>query len=105
MSKLQTQLHTKKDEKKEKTYALLRHQYTPFSESHKVLQEHLDESITTKEVLRNWYTYYVQVFQQSRETHGDIKTLESQQILEETIRRTIQDHIELESTNLEKLEK
>ena len=65
MSNLHTQLQTKNDEQKEVTYVLLRHQYTTFSEAHKVLQEHLDESTTTEEVLRNWYTYYGQVFQQA----------------------------------------
>ena len=62
VSNLQSQMQAKKDEQKGETSALLIHQYTTFSEAHKVLQEHLDESTTTEEVLRNWYTYYGQVF-------------------------------------------
>ena len=57
---------------------LLRQQYITFSEAHKVLQEHLEESAITEEVLRSWYTHYGQVFQQARETREHIKTLENQ---------------------------
>ena len=57
VSNLQTQLQAKKDEKKEETSVLLRSQYTTFSEAYKVPQEHLEESATTEEVLRSWYTY------------------------------------------------
>ena len=51
VSNLQMQLHIKRDEQNEETYVLLRQQYTAFLEAHKVLQEHLDESTTTEEVL------------------------------------------------------
>ena len=47
----------------EKTSVLLRNQYTTFSEAHKVLKDHFEESIVTEEVLRSWVFYYVQVFQ------------------------------------------
>ena len=57
---------------------LLRQQYTTFSEAHKVLQEHLEESAITEEVLHSWYTHYVQVFQQDREAYEHIRTLENQ---------------------------
>ena len=105
MSNRQTQLRANKDEQKEETYVLLRQQYTAFLEAHKVLQEHLDESTTTEEVLWNWYTYYGQVFQQDRKTREHIKSLENQQGMEEAMRSTIQNQIVLKTTKLEKLEK
>ena len=67
--------------------------YTTFSEADKVLQEHLEECTTTEEVLRNWYTYYGQVFQQAQETCKHIKKLENKQSLEEAMTSTIQDQI------------
>ena len=103
MSNLQTQLQAKKDEQKEETYVLLRQQYTAFLEAHKVLQEHLDESTTTEEVLWNWYTYYGQVFRQAWETREHIKTLENKKGLEEAMRSIVQYYIVLESTKLKKL--
>ena len=84
---------------------LLRQQFTTFSEEHKVLQEHLEDSTTTEEVLRSWYTNYGQIFQHAQETREHIKTRENQQGLEEAMRSTVQNHIVLETTNLEKLEK
>ena len=57
-------LNTKKYQKEE-TSILLRKQYTTFSEAHKVLQDHLEESVLTEEVLHDWPTYYGQVFQQT----------------------------------------
>ena len=105
MSNLQTQLIIKRDKKKEETYVLLRQKYTTFFEAHKVLQDHLEEFVSTKEVLRSWYTHYGQVFQQAWETREHIQNLEKQQGLDDTIIRTIQDQIILETTKLEKLEK
>ena len=64
VSNLQAQLQTKKEEKKEETSVLLRHQYMAFLEAHKVLQEHLQELDITEEVLCSRYTHYGQVFQQ-----------------------------------------
>ena len=84
---------------------LQRHQYTSFSEAHKVLQEHLEESTIIEEVLHSWYTHYGLVFQQDQETHEQIKTLENLKGLDEAMNSTIQDHIVLETTKLEKLEK
>ena len=84
---------------------LLRQQYTTFSETHKVLQEHLEESAITEEVLHSWYTHYGQVFQHARETCEHMKTLDNRQGLDETMRSTIQDQIVLETTKLEKLER
>ena len=65
MLNLQTQLQSKKDEQKEETSMLLRQRHTTFFEANKVLQDHLEESVTMEEVLRSWYTYYGQVFQQT----------------------------------------
>ena len=84
---------------------LLKQQYRAFSEAHKLLQDHLEESAITEEVLRSWYTHYGQVFQQARETHEQIKTLENQQGLDEAMWSTIQHQIILETTKLEKPEK
>ena len=63
VSNLQTQMHIKGDEKMEETSMLLRQQYRFFFEAHKVLQDHLEEYVTTEEVLRSWYTYCQQLFQ------------------------------------------
>ena len=41
-----------------------------------MLQDHLEESIITEEVLRDWPTYYGQVFQQTRHTREQIQVLE-----------------------------
>ena len=60
---LQSHLQNTKEDQIEETSRLLRQQYTTFSEAHKVLQDHLEESIITNEVLRDWPTYYGQVFQ------------------------------------------
>ena len=60
------QLQIKRDEQKEETSMLLKQQYTSFFEAHKQLQDHLEESVTMEEVLRSWYTYYGQVFQQAQ---------------------------------------
>ena len=91
VSNLQVQLQAKKEEQKEETSMLFRQQYTSFSEAHKVLQEHLEESTTTEEVLCSWYTHYGQVFQQAQETHKHIKKLENQQGFEDAMRRKIQE--------------
>ena len=47
-----------KEEHKEETARLLLAQHTAFSEAYKVLQDHMEESIVTEEVLREWPTYY-----------------------------------------------
>ena len=76
VSTLQTHLQNTKAEQKEETSRILRQQYTTFSEAHKVLQDHLEESIITEEVLRNWPTYYGKVFQHTLQTHEKIQELE-----------------------------
>ena len=53
---------------KEETSRLLMQQYTTFSEAYKVLQDHMEEYVITEGVLRDWPTYYGQVFQQTRQT-------------------------------------
>ena len=62
VSTLQIHLQNTKEDKKEETSRLLRQHYTTFSEAHKVLQDNLEESIITTEVLRDYPTYYGQVF-------------------------------------------
>ena len=54
------------EEKKEETTQLLMQQHTAFSEAYKVLQDHIEESVITEGVLRDWLAYYGQVFQQTR---------------------------------------
>ena len=63
VSSFQERLQENKEEKEEETSVLLINQYTTFSEAHNLLKEHIIESITIEEVLRNWFTYYGQVFQ------------------------------------------
>ena len=74
-------------------------------EAHKVLQDHLEESIITDEVLCHWPTYYGQVFQQTRKTHEQIQVLEKRRGMEETMRNKIQEQIVLETVKLQKLER
>ena len=76
-----------------------------FSEAHKVLKEHFEESTVTEEVVRSWVTYYGQVFHQVRNTRELIKSLQSQWGDIETLNKTIQDQLVLETTKLDKLEK
>ena len=47
-----------KEEQKEETAQLLLEQHTTFSKAYKVLQDHMEESIVTEEVLRDWPTHY-----------------------------------------------
>ena len=51
MSALQAQIQDIKEEKKEETVRLLMEQHTAFSEAYKVLQDHMEESFITEEVL------------------------------------------------------
>ena len=94
-----------KEEKKEETSRLLMQQYTTFSEAYKVLQHHMEESVITEGVLRDWPTYYGQVFQQTWQTRQQIQALEKRNILEEALRSTIQDQIMLEIAKLQRLER
>ena len=68
VSTLQVQMQNTKEEQKEETYRLLMQQYTSFLEAYKVLQDHMEESIITKWIQRDWPTYYKIVFQQTRQT-------------------------------------
>ena len=58
VSTIQTHLQETKAEQKEETARLLLNQHTAFSEAYKVLQDHMEESIVTEEVLRDWPTHY-----------------------------------------------
>ena len=105
MVTLQIHLQNTKEDQKEETSRLLRQEYTTFSESHKVLQDHLEESIIIAEVLHDWPTYYGQVFQQTFQIHEQTQILEKRRGIDETMRSTIQDQIVLEIAKLQKLEK
>ena len=60
---IQTRLQETKEGQKEETVRLLLAQHTAFSEAYKVLQDHMEESIVTEEVLRDWPNHYGQVYQ------------------------------------------
>ena len=65
----------------------------------------MEESIVTEEVIRNWFTYYGQVFQHVRDMCVLIKSLHDQQGNIESMEKEIQDQLVLEMENLDKLEK
>ena len=67
-SVLQAQIQDTKEEQKEETIWLLMEQHIAFAEAYKVLQDHMEESVITKEVLRDWPAYYGQVYQWTRQT-------------------------------------
>ena len=105
ISKFQAQLQERKEEQVKETATLLRNQYAAFLAAYNVLREHITESNVTEEVLRNWFTYYGQVFQQVHNTHELIGSLQSHQTSTEAMVKTIQDQLVLEMAKLEKLEK
>ena len=53
VSTLQAYIQETKEEQKEETTQLLMPQQTAFSEAHKVWQDHMEDSVVTKEVLRD----------------------------------------------------
>ena len=59
---LQAHIQETKEEQKEETSRLLMAQHTAFFEAYKVLQDHMDESVVTEEVLRDWPNHYGQVY-------------------------------------------
>ena len=72
VSTIQTHRQETKTEQQEETARLLLTQHTTFSEAYKVLQDHMEESIVTEEVLRDWPTHYGQVYHQTRQTRQGI---------------------------------
>ena len=66
VSTIQTRMQEAKEEQKEETVRLLLAQHTAFSEAYKVLQDHMEESVVTEEVLRDWPNHYGKVYQQTR---------------------------------------
>ena len=66
VSTIQAHLQETKAEQKEETARLLLAQHTAFSEAYKVLQDHMEESIVTEEVLRDWPMHYGQVYHQTQ---------------------------------------
>ena len=75
-------------------------QHTAFFEAYKVLQDHMEESVITEEVLRDWPTYYEQVYQHTRQTRQEIQALEKRKTTDEALRSTIEDQIVLETAKL-----
>ena len=105
VSTIQTHLQETKAEQKEETARLLLAQHTAFSEAYKVLQDHMEESIVTEEVLRDWPTHYGQVYQQTRQTRQGIQALEARKSTEAELRQTVEEQIVMETNKLQKLER
>ena len=80
-------------------------QHIAFSEAYKVLQDHMEESVITEEVLWDWPAYYGQVYQRTMQTRQEIQALEKRKSTDEALRRTIKDQIVFETTKLQKLER
>ena len=80
-------------------------QHTTFTEAYKVLQDHMEESVITEEVLRDWLAYYEKVYQQIGQTRQEIQVLEKRKSTEEALRSTIENQIVLETTKLQKQER
>ena len=72
VSTLQAHIQETKEEQKEETSWLLMAQHTAFFEAYKVLQDHMEESIVTEEILREWPNYYGKVYQQTRQNRQGI---------------------------------
>ena len=79
--------------------------HTAFSKAYKVLRDHMEESIITEEILRDWPAYYGQVYQQTKQTQQRIQALENRKTTDEALRTTIEEQIVLETTKLQKLER
>ena len=79
-------------------------QHTTFAKTYKVLQDHMEESVITEEVLRYWPAYYGQVYQRTRQTRQEIQALKKRKNINEALRCTIEDQIVLEIAKLQKLE-
>ena len=56
-----------------------------------MLQDHMEESIITEEVLRDWPMRYGQVYQQTRQTRQGIQDLESRKMTEAALRQKIEE--------------
>ena len=80
-------------------------QHTAFSEAYKVLQDHIEESIITEEILQDWPAYYRKVYQQSWQTRQGIQALENRKTIDEALRTTIEEQIVLETAKLQRLER
>ena len=105
MSTLQSHIQETKEEQKEETARLLMAQHTAFTEPYKVLQDHIEESVITEEILRDWPTYYGKVYQQTQQTRQGIQALENRKTTEEALRPTIEEQIVLEIAKLQRLER
>ena len=91
VSTIQVHLQETKEEQKEETSRLLLAQHTAFSEAYRVLQDHMEESVVTEEVLQDWPTHYGKFYQQTWQTQQGIQALESRKTTETTLRPTIED--------------
>ena len=80
-------------------------QHTAFSGAYKVLQDHMEESVITEEILQDWPTYYGKVYQQTRQTRQGIQALENRKTTDEALITTIEEQIVLETAKLQKLER
>ena len=65
----------------------------------------MEESVITKEVLRDYPTHYGQVYQQTQQTRQGIQALKNRKTTKQALRMTIEEQIVLETTKLHKLER
>ena len=65
----------------------------------------MEELVITEEVLRDWPTFYGQVYQQVQQTWQEIQVLEKIKNIEVEIRSIIENQIVLETTKLQKHER
>ena len=100
VSVLQGQRQDTKQEQKEETARLLTQQHTTFAKAYKVLRDHMEESINTEEVLRDWLAYYGKVYQQVRKTRQEIQALEKRKSMEVELMSTIENQIVLKTAKL-----
>ena len=105
VSTLQAQIQDTKEEQKEETIWLLMEQHTAFSESYKMLQDHMEEFVITEEVLRYWPAYYGKIYQQTRQTWQEIQALEKRKSTDEALRSTIEDQIVLKIAKMQKFKR
>ena len=79
-------------------------QHTAFFEAYKVLWDHMEESVITEELLRDWPAYYGQVYQCTRQTRQEVQALQKRKTTDEALKSTIENQIVLKTSKLQKLE-
>ena len=71
-----------------------------------MLVQYVVESVVTTKVLQNWYTYNDHVFEEMKNTHELINSLQHHRpVTNEAMDQTIDDQLVLEINKLKKIEK